>query len=95
MIETDYRISRIDVSGDQVDLVIYGSGERPQLSELGDRLDASLSQPFNIKFIVLPSEREEYVDAGEKSTDSVIVWSIREGFSAFCGLFNVYLDHPE
>ena len=65
MKETDYGISRIDVSGDQVDLVIYGSGERPRLSELGDQLDISLDQPFNMKLIVLPSEREEYGDLGE------------------------------
>jgi uncharacterized hydrophobic protein (TIGR00271 family) len=60
---TDYGISRVDVNGDQVDLVIYGSGERPQLSVLGDQLDDSLDQPFTMKLIVLPSVREEYVDA--------------------------------
>ena len=62
---TGYGISRVDVSGDQVDLVIYGSGERPQLSKLGDQLDDSLDQPFTMKLVVLPSEREEYVDVGE------------------------------
>ena len=50
---------------DQVDMVIHGSGERPQLSELGDQLDASLNRPFEMKLVVLPSEREEYVDEGE------------------------------
>ena len=62
---TGYGISRVDVNGDQVDLVIYGSGERPQLSELGDQLDASLDQPFIIELVVLPSVREEYVDVSE------------------------------
>jgi hypothetical protein len=65
MKETDYGISRVDVSRDQVDLVIYGSGERPRLSELGDQLDASLDQPFILELIILPSEREEYVDVRE------------------------------
>ena len=51
--------------GDQVDLVIYGSGERPQLDELGDQLDASLDRLFTMNLVVVPSEREEYVDVAE------------------------------
>jgi uncharacterized hydrophobic protein (TIGR00271 family) len=37
---TDYRIRDVDVSGNQVTLAIYGSGERPELSELGKQLGA-------------------------------------------------------
>jgi uncharacterized hydrophobic protein (TIGR00271 family) len=62
---TGYGIGRVDVSGDQVDMVIHGSGERPQLSELGDQLDDSLDQLFTMKLVVLPSEQEEYVDLSE------------------------------
>ena len=65
MAGTGYGISRVDVNEDQVDLVIYGSGEWPPLSDLGDQLDASLDQPFKMKLVVLPYVREEYVDVGE------------------------------
>jgi uncharacterized membrane protein len=36
MAETDYDISRVAVSGDQVELVIFGSGDRPDLNLLGE-----------------------------------------------------------
>jgi uncharacterized membrane protein len=60
-----FRLSQVDVRGDQVDMVIYGSGERPRLSELGDELGASLDQPVDMKLVVLPSEQEEYLAAEE------------------------------
>jgi uncharacterized hydrophobic protein (TIGR00271 family) len=60
-----FRLSQVDVRGDQVDLVIYGSGEQPRLSQLGDELGASLDQPVDMKLIILPSVLEEYIAAEE------------------------------
>lgn len=60
----DYGIDRVTVSGDQVELVIYGSGDRPPLFELGSRLDASFDQPVNLSLVVVPSEQEDYVAGG-------------------------------
>ena len=58
---TGYGISQVDVRGDRVTLAIYGSGERPELSELGDQLGASLDQRVDIRLVIVPSEQEEYV----------------------------------
>ncbi|MES0361657.1 MAG: DUF389 domain-containing protein [Anaerolineales bacterium] len=58
---TSYGIDRVRVAGDQVNLVIYGSGDRPALSELGDRLSASLDEPVDINLVIVPSAYENYV----------------------------------
>jgi uncharacterized hydrophobic protein (TIGR00271 family) len=63
--QTGFKVDHVDVEGEQVDLVIYGSGNRPQLTVLGERLDASLTRPVNINtinLIVLPSEQERWID---------------------------------
>ena len=59
--ETDYGIRQVDVMGNQVTLAIYGSGDRPELSELGNQLSTSLDRPVNLKLIVVPSGQETYV----------------------------------
>jgi len=58
---TSYGIDRVRVAGDQVNLVIYGSGERPVLSELGNQLSTSLGQPIDINLVIVPSAQENYV----------------------------------
>jgi uncharacterized hydrophobic protein (TIGR00271 family) len=58
---TGYGINQVRVAGDQVNLVIYGSGDRPLLSELGDRLSASLDGPVDINLVVVPSAQESYL----------------------------------
>jgi uncharacterized hydrophobic protein (TIGR00271 family) len=57
---TGYGLGQVDVRGDSVTLAIYGSGERPKLSVLGDQLSASLDQPVDIRLVVVPSEQEDY-----------------------------------
>jgi hypothetical protein len=58
---TSYGIDRVLVAGDQINLVIHGSGERPVLSELGDRLNASLDKPVDINLVIVPTAQERYV----------------------------------
>jgi len=58
---TSYGISRVDVNSDQVALIIYGSGERPELSELGDQLTDLLDRPVDLSLFVVPSAQETYV----------------------------------
>jgi uncharacterized hydrophobic protein (TIGR00271 family) len=43
---TGYGINQVRVAGDQVNLVIYGSGDRPLLSELGDRFVPSAQESY-------------------------------------------------
>ena len=57
---TGYGISHVQVSGDRVYLVIYGSGDRPLLSEFGERLNASLNEPVDLNLVVVPSLQEYY-----------------------------------
>jgi uncharacterized hydrophobic protein (TIGR00271 family) len=59
--DTDYDISRVNVNEDEVILEIRGSGDRPELSELGDQLNALHDQPINLRLIVTPAEQENYV----------------------------------
>jgi hypothetical protein len=63
--DTDYRIKQIKVVGDQINLEIYGSGERPILSDLGDQLNASLGQPIAINLVIVPAEQESYTSGSE------------------------------
>ena len=58
---TDYGIRDVIVTGNQITLAIYGSGERLELSELGNQLGDSLGQPVSIRLVVVPSEQDEYV----------------------------------
>jgi uncharacterized hydrophobic protein (TIGR00271 family) len=60
MAGTSYEISRVDASGDEVVVVVYGSGNRPALSELGHRLDARLHRQVDLSLIVVPSEHQDY-----------------------------------
>lgn len=57
---TGYDIREVRVSGDQVHLVIYGSGDRPALSLLGDRLNTSLDKPVDLNLVIVPSDQESY-----------------------------------
>lgn len=59
--DTGYSIRRVNIVDDRIDLEIYGAGEQPVLSELGDQLNASIGQPIKLRLIVVPSEQEEYV----------------------------------
>ena len=59
--DTGYKIRRLQVYGDQVTIEIYGSGEGPVLSELGDQLNALVDRPIELKLFVVPSEQDEYV----------------------------------
>ena len=63
MAGTDYDIRQVDVTEDQVVLAIYGSGDRPELSELGDQLNALHDQPINLRLIITPTEQEDYVSS--------------------------------
>jgi uncharacterized hydrophobic protein (TIGR00271 family) len=63
--DKDYNIRRIQVVEDQVILEIYGTGERPVLSELGDQLNTLVDRPINLRLFVVPSEQEDYVPALE------------------------------
>ena len=59
--DKDYSIRRIQVIEDQVILEIYGTGERPVLSELGDQLNSLLDRPIKLRMFIVPSVQEDYV----------------------------------
>ena len=63
--DTDYNIWRVNVAEDEVILEIRGSGDWPELSELGDQLNALHDQPINLRLIVTPSKQENYVAVRE------------------------------
>jgi hypothetical protein len=62
---TGYEFRDVQVSGNEVTLVINGLGERPELSELGDQLSASLDHPIDIKLVIVPSLQENYFAGNE------------------------------
>jgi uncharacterized hydrophobic protein (TIGR00271 family) len=57
---TDYDISQIEVSNDQVDLYIYGSGTRPELDILADQMNSEYEHIASLRLLVIPSEEEQY-----------------------------------
>lgn len=59
--DANYEISKVEANGDQLVLIIHGSGERPLLSELGAELGKSINKPIEMKLVVVPSEEEFYV----------------------------------
>jgi uncharacterized hydrophobic protein (TIGR00271 family) len=61
MADTDYNLRRINVVEDQIVLEIFGSGERPVLSKLGDQLNNLHDRPIKLQLIIVPSEQEDYV----------------------------------
>jgi uncharacterized hydrophobic protein (TIGR00271 family) len=58
--ETGYTINRVDAHGNQVTIVISGSGDRLPLADLGPLLDDTLDEEVDMELIVVPSERETY-----------------------------------
>ena len=60
LIGTDYDISQIEVSNDQVDLFIYGSGSRPELNILADQMNTGYEHIASLRLLVIPSEEERY-----------------------------------
>jgi len=58
--QTDFEVVRVEADGNQVDLIINGSGERPPLPELGSNLGSSLDRLIKLNLIVIPSEKEVY-----------------------------------
>jgi len=62
---TGYEFQDAQISGNEVTLVINGLGERPELSELGDQLSASLDHLIDIKLVIVPSLQENYFAESE------------------------------
>lgn len=58
---TDYGIRDVEVKGKQVTLVIFGSGEQPELPELADSIHDSIGEPVYLKLVVVPSREEFFV----------------------------------
>lgn len=58
--DKDYNIRRVQVIEDQVILEIYGTGERPVFSELGDQINDLLDRPIKLRMFIVPAEQEEY-----------------------------------
>lgn len=63
--QTDYEVVRVEANGNQIELIINGSGDPPSLSELGDQVGASLDRLFELNLITIPSETESYKGAPE------------------------------
>jgi hypothetical protein len=63
--DTNYEFGQVDANGNQVKLVIHGSGDRPALAELGTQLSDRLKRPVEMTLIVVPSEQEVYVAVPE------------------------------
>ena len=58
--ETDFEVSRVKAKGNQVNIVINGSGAAPALPELGDTLASLLDRALELKLTKVLSEKEFY-----------------------------------
>jgi len=61
--QTNYNVTRVKANGNQVNLVIDGSGDRPSLADLGTELETRLGPPIKLNLIIVPSETEVYESA--------------------------------
>jgi uncharacterized membrane protein len=57
---TKYDITKVDAIEGQVNLTINGSGEPPNLVELGEKVRQSLDRFVTIKLTIVPSEEQVY-----------------------------------
>ena len=57
---TDYVVTRVEANGNQVNLVINGSGEPPPVSALGTRLGATLDRFIRLRVVIVPTATELY-----------------------------------
>jgi uncharacterized hydrophobic protein (TIGR00271 family) len=58
--QTGYKVTRVDANGNQVKLIINGSGQVPPLSALGEQLGDALDRSLNLSLTVVPTEAELY-----------------------------------
>ena len=57
---TEYNVTAVDATGDLVKLAINGSGNQPNLVELGEEVRETLDRFVTIKLTILPSEEQVY-----------------------------------
>ncbi len=60
--QTGYEVTRVEANGNQVDLVINGSGDPPALSDLGTRVGGArvINRLIRLKLIIIPTQKEVY-----------------------------------
>ena len=54
--QTDFEVNKIDAHGNQLEIIITGSGELPPLPDLGTDLQAAVDSRIKIKLNVVPSQ---------------------------------------
>jgi uncharacterized hydrophobic protein (TIGR00271 family) len=54
--QTSFKLLQIDANGDQVEIVISGSGELPPLSDLGTDLQSAIDPTTRMKLKVIPTK---------------------------------------
>jgi hypothetical protein len=60
--QTGYEVTRVEAHGNQIDLIINGSGEPPALSKPGTMIEEELvfNRLIRLKSIAVPAEEEFY-----------------------------------
>jgi uncharacterized hydrophobic protein (TIGR00271 family) len=58
--QSGYEVTRVEADGNQITLIINGSGDPPPLPELGTRLGDTLDRLIKLKLTIVPSEQQLY-----------------------------------
>ena len=58
--DKNYRVTRVEANGSQIDVLLNGSGEQPDWAELRTDLTSTVNRPITLKLIILPSEQIIY-----------------------------------
>ena len=54
--QTDFEVNKVDAHGNQLEIIITGSGELPPLPDLGTDLQAAVDSGIQVKLNVVPSQ---------------------------------------
>jgi uncharacterized hydrophobic protein (TIGR00271 family) len=63
--QSDYELRQIRVNGNEIEILINGSGEPPPLPKLGTDLEERLQELVKVKLLVVPSQEQIYEGISE------------------------------
>jgi len=58
--QSNFQVNRINANGNQVDIIISGSGEPPPLPDLATNMQSTLDRQVKVRLIVVPTEIRIY-----------------------------------
>ncbi len=68
--QTDFELTKVDADGQQIEVIITGSGDLPPPAELGTDLESALAPTIEMTIRIVPAETLHYPEIDAEETDS-------------------------